>query len=159
MSTVTTQIRTLNEDLAASRAQKVIATLGHNVSLRGGIDTLKSLFDNVSEIKALNEKALIRTVNKKVQEKTGDEDFTLNVDAKRVLKIAHKLINGYKVKKELLSVAQIEQIVQFDKVHVNKLMKIKDDASYVDAVADLIKSARVERKTNVFSAKKARAHK
>ena len=74
---------------------------------------------------------------------------------KRALKIAKFiLVDGYKIKKELLSLAQMEQLLTFNKNTVNKLMTL-DDEIYILEVKELIKSAKIEKTTKVFSAKKA----
>ena len=74
---------------------------------------------------------------------------------KRALKVAKLvLVDGYKIKRELLTIAQMEQLLSFNKNIVNSMMTINDD-EYVDAVKELIKSAKIEKTTKVFSAKKA----
>ena len=74
---------------------------------------------------------------------------------KRALKVAKLvLVDGYKIKRELLTIAQMEQLLSFNKNIVNSMMSINDD-EYVDAVKELIKSAKIEKTTKVFSAKKA----
>jgi len=81
-----------------------------------------------------------------------------NVDTytKRALKVAKLiLIDGYKVKRELLTLAQIENLLTFNKNTVNKLMQFDGDM-YIDEVKELIKSAKIEKTTKVFSAKKAK---
>jgi len=74
---------------------------------------------------------------------------------KRALKVSKfLLVDGYKVKRELLSLAQIEQLLTFNKNTVNKLMSLEDEL-YIIEVKELIKSAKVEKTTKVFSARKA----
>ena len=74
---------------------------------------------------------------------------------KRALKVAKLvLVDGYKIKRELLTIAQMEQLLSFNRNIVNSMMTINDD-EYVDAVKELIKSAKIEKTTKVFSAKKA----
>jgi hypothetical protein len=152
----TTILLTLNNDLLATRNTRATAMMSHNLTLSNGIDTLKQLFDSVSEIKKLDEKSLVKVIQYKVATAEGIEDFKLNNDTKRILKISHKLISGYKVKKELLSIAQIEQLITFNKETVNSIMNIQDDESYLDAVKEIIKTAKINTSTQVFSVKLAR---
>ena len=78
---------------------------------------------------------------------------------KRAVKIAKTiLVDGYKFKIELLTVAQMEQLSAFNKNIVNALMDFEDDL-YTDAVKSLIKSAKIEKGTKVFSRAKAKAQK
>lgn len=76
---------------------------------------------------------------------------------KRALKVAKLiLVDGYKVKRELLSLAQIEQLLTFNKNTVSAMMKIEDDDMYIENVKALIKSAKIEKTTKVFSASMAK---
>lgn len=144
----TQTLTSLQAELTTTRDEKVTSTNNHNLALRKGIDTLKDLFGSVSEIKQLSEKVLIRTIQKRTNLKLKD-------NTKRVLKISHKLINGYKIKKELLTIAQIEQVLTFPKSIVNDYISFEDE-DYLDEIKDLIKSAKVEKTTKVFSPKVAR---
>lgn len=148
----TETLNTLQAELINLRNDKKVATNNHTNKLLEGINILKDLFNSVSEIKQTSEKSLIKTVQKKTE-------LQLNNDTKRVLKISHKLINGYKVKKELLTLAQIEQLITFNKSIVNQYMSIKEDEEYIDSIKELIKNAKVERVTKVFSSKQARNYK
>jgi len=77
-----------------------------------------------------------------------------DVDAytKRALKVSKLiLVDGYKVKRELLSLAQMEQLLTFNKNSVNQLMA-HDGELYTDEVKALIKTAKIEKSTKVFSA-------
>ncbi len=85
-------------------------------------------------------------------------ELSADVDnyTKRALKVAKFiLVDGYKIKRELLTIAQMEQLLTFNKNVINSLMSVEDDELYIDAVKVLIKSAKVEKTTKVFSAKKA----
>ena len=83
-------------------------------------------------------------------------DKEVDTYTKRALKIAKlTLVDGYKAKFDLLTIAQTEQLFTFNKNEVAKLMKFEDD-DYIVAVKELIKTAKVERKTKVFSAKLAK---
>ena len=83
------------------------------------------------------------------------EDVKTDAYTKRAVVIAGKIIvDGYKAKRELLTFAQLEQLLKFKVERVNALMTLEDD-DYINAVKELIKSAKVERKVKVFSAKKA----
>ena len=70
---------------------------------------------------------------------------------KRSLKVAKSiLVDGYKLKTELLTLAQMEQLTAFNKNVVNALMSLDED-EYIEAVKDVIKSAKVTKSTKVFS--------
>ena len=74
---------------------------------------------------------------------------------KRALKVAKFiLVDGFKIKRELLTIAQMEQLLTFNKNTVNQLMSLEDEL-YIIEVKELIKSAKIEKTTKVFSAKKA----
>ena len=89
---------------------------------------------------------------------------TLNIDSKetqidaytkRVIKVAKALIcDGYKIKKELLTIAQMENLIAFNSQKVNNLMKADD---YLMAVKELKETAKVEKKVKIFSKAKAKS--
>ena len=82
------------------------------------------------------------------------EDKTVDNYTKRALKVAKlTLVDGYKAKFNLLTLAQTEQLMTFNKNEVSKLMKFEDD-DYINEVKALIKTAKIEKTTKVFSAKK-----
>jgi len=83
------------------------------------------------------------------------KDVKIDTYTKRAIKVASQIICGnYKMKKELLSLAQMEQLLAFDNALVNNLMNSED---YVISAKELINSAKVTKTTKVFSAKKAKA--
>ena len=88
----------------------------------------------------------------------GDDSKTANAYFKRSVVIAkHILVDGYKIKMELLTLAQMEQLTAFNKNKVNALMSLSGD-DYVASVKGLIITAKVAKSTKVFSratAKKA----
>ena len=85
------------------------------------------------------------------------EDKAADNMTKRAVRIAKTiLVDGYSIKYNLLSLAQMEQLTKFSKSSVKKLFVIKEDDEYIDAVKELIKSAKVEKTTKVFSARKAK---
>lgn len=83
------------------------------------------------------------------------KDVAIDNYTKRAVKVAAKIIVGnYKIKKEVLSLAQMEQLICFDNSIVNKLMKSED---YIMEAKELIKLAKIEKTTKVFSKAKAAA--
>ena len=90
--------------------------------------------------------------------KTVYADKAIDAYTKRAVKIAKAvLIDGYKIRKEVLSLAQMEQLTKFGIRTVNDLMAIDNDDEYCEAVKALIKCAKVEKVTRVFSASKAKS--
>lgn len=84
-------------------------------------------------------------------------DATADNYFKRAIGVAHSIeVEGYRVKVELLTLAQMEQLTAFNKNLVNGLMKHEGDI-YVDAVKALIKTAKVTKSTKVFSKATAKA--
>ncbi len=80
---------------------------------------------------------------------TKDEKIEVDSYTRRALNVAYKIeIEGYKVKSELLSIAQMEQITQFSKNTCNKLMT---SDTYLEDVKSTIKTAKKESTTKVFS--------
>ncbi len=82
---------------------------------------------------------------------TLGKDIKVDNYFKRSLKIAKLiLVDGYKIKLELLTLAQMEHLTSFNKNTVNALMTFDDDL-YNDKVKSLIKTAKVVKSTKVFS--------
>ena len=65
------------------------------------------------------------------------------------------LIDGYKIKTDLLTLSQIEQLCSFKKEVVNGIIDLEDEA-YIEQVKELIKLAKVEKTTKIFSKKIAK---
>lgn len=85
------------------------------------------------------------------------KDKAVDAYTKRAIKVAKFIVvDGYKIKKELLSLAQIEQLICFNKAQVNGLMKLEGD-EYIAEVKELINTAKIEKTTKIFSAKKAKS--
>ena len=81
-----------------------------------------------------------------------------DVDAytKRALRVANAiLIDGYKFKRELITLNQIEKLMSFDKSIVNGLMSYEGE-DYITVCKDLIKSAYVAKESKTFSARTAK---
>lgn len=140
-------ITTANETLVKARenATKVIT------KRNSAVQTI------VTQIIA-DSKAYKNTLSSKnaVAEAVKDLELT-EVDAhtKRALKVAKAiLVDGKKIKKELLTLSQMEQLLCFNIAQVNELMDYEDE-EYVDMVKDLIDTAKVERIVRVFSKSKA----
>ena len=82
-----------------------------------------------------------------------------NVDTytKRAVKVAKAiLMDGYKLRREFLILSQMEHLCAFTKATVNGIFEEFDDEEYILAVKNLINDAKIERKTLVFSASKAK---
>lgn len=83
----------------------------------------------------------------------AEADVKIDTYTKRAVTVAAKMIIGnYKMKKEELTLAQMEHLLCFDNSKVNALMKSED---YVLACKDLISQAKVSKSTKVFSKAKA----
>ena len=87
--------------------------------------------------------------------KRAMDDKSADIYTKRAIKVAKCiLVDGHKMKKEELSLAQMEQLCHFKANIVNALMDLSGD-DYLIAVKELIKLAKVETKATKFSVKKA----
>lgn len=87
--------------------------------------------------------------------KTVLTDKNVDTYTKRAIKVAKCILSdGYKMRKELLTLVQMEQLCSFKVNIINELMQ-EDEADYIDAVKELINSAKKETKT--FSKTKARS--
>jgi len=85
------------------------------------------------------------------------KDKAVDGYTKRAIKVAKFIVvDGYKIKKELLSLAQIEQLICFNKAQVNGLMKFEGD-EYITEAKELINTAKIEKTTKIFSSKKAKS--
>ena len=83
-------------------------------------------------------------------------DKSIDIYTKRAIKVARMvLVDGYKMRKELLTLAQMEQLLTFTKKSVNDLMDTEEEF-YLEKVKELIKSAKVKKSTKVFSSAKAK---
>lgn len=76
-------------------------------------------------------------------------DSVMVPEVKRSIKVAYAIFDGYKLRKELLSISKMEQLISLDKSEVNELMNC-DTELYLDAVKDLINSKKVEKSVKVF---------
>ena len=66
-----------------------------------------------------------------IEELLSDDNKNLDNYTKRALKVSKAiLVDGYKIKKEALTIAQAENLIKSDKVEVNALMKY--DSEIVD---------------------------
>jgi len=89
----------------------------------------------------------------------GDDASKADKYFKRAVGIAYAIeVDGYKLKIELLSVAQMEQVTAFNKNIVNALMALEGD-EYIDAVKALINTAKVVKGAKVFNRTKAKQYK
>ena len=89
--------------------------------------------------------------------KTELTSKTVDAYTKRALKVASAiLVDGYKVKRELLTLAQIEMLLKFSKNSINALMKLEED-DYIIGVKELIKSANIIKEASAFSASVAKS--
>lgn len=84
-------------------------------------------------------------------------DKAVDVYTKRAVKIAKAiLIDGYKLRREFLTLAQMEHLIAFTKATVNGIFEEFDDEEYILAVKDLINDAKIVKQTKVFSVTKAK---
>ena len=84
-------------------------------------------------------------------------DKTVNIYTKRAVKVAKAiLMDGYKLRREFLTLAQMEHLTAFTKETVNGIFEEFDDEGYIIAVKDLINDAKIIKQTKVFSVAKAK---
>ena len=73
-----------------------------------------------------------------IEELLSDDNKNLDTYTKRAIKLAKAiLVEGYKVKKELLTLAQAENVCKEEKATVNGLMNY-DEEEYVEEVKEVI---------------------
>lgn len=137
-----------NEDLTKARANAKLVISKRN-------NAVQTIITQIIE----DSKAYKDTLSGKNAVAQTIKDLELvDVDAhtKRALNVAKAiLVDGKKIKKELLTLSQMEQLLCFNQAQINALMNI-DDAEYLDAVKDLINTAKVEKTVKVFSKTKAK---
>lgn len=84
-------------------------------------------------------------------------DKQVDMYTKRAVKIAKAiLVDGYKLRREFLTLAQMEHLTAFTKATVNGIFEEFDDEEYILAVKDLINDAKIVKQTKVFSVAKAK---
>lgn len=84
-------------------------------------------------------------------------DKVVDVYTKRAVKVAKAiLVDGYKLRREFLTLAQMEHLCAFTKATVNGIFEEFDDEEYILAVKDLINDAKIVKQTKVFSVAKAK---
>lgn len=141
------------------KANETLNKMSANIKLANDIrketvqDVINSTLEAVksSEINFSTKKnAISHFLKIALDDKKAD---TYTIRATKVAKVL--LVDGYKIKKELLSLAQMEQILCFKKSTVIDLMKL-DDADYVEAVKELINSAKIQKGAKVFNKSKAK---
>lgn len=132
----------------ALAAEKIRKDKSNNIQLI--ISEVLSDSKEYKEIFTSSKKGVAHAISLKLQDKKLDS-YT-----KRALKVASKiLVDGYKMKKELLSLAQMEQLICFDISLVNALMSVADEF-YLDEAKDLINKGKITKNTKVFSKEKAK---
>jgi len=142
----------VNNGLNKARTNSIKVKEVRATSVQDAVEAIFALYHDKKELFSGNRKMLMKLI-------IADQLANVNVDdyTKRAIRVANKLlIDGYKVRKELLTLSQIENLMQFDKGLVNVLMNTEDDEIYVTEVIELIKTATVETVTKAFSAKLAR---
>lgn len=84
-------------------------------------------------------------------------DKQVDTYTKRAVKVAKAiLMDGYKLRREFLTLAQMEHLTAFTKETVNGIFEEFDDEGYIIAVKDLINDAKIIKQTKVFSVAKAK---
>jgi len=84
-------------------------------------------------------------------------DKAVDKYTKRAVTVAKTiLVDGYKFRREFLTLSQMEQLSKFDSKRVNELMSEEDEEEYILSVKALINEAKVIRQTKVFSASVAK---
>ncbi len=154
---MTSTLNTLNEKLT-SQATQITNAQTNRVSTVREVINLAIEYGSRDENKLTfgSKKNAIASYTKIVL----SDDVKANSYFTRSLKIAKLiLVDGYKAKLELLTIAQLEQLLSFNKNLVNKLMTIEDDEEYIEDVKALIKSAKVSKSTKVFSKSMAKSTK
>jgi len=136
----------------------------NNLNINTNNETLANMSDNINKAKVIRANTVQSIIRDTLDYANDHKDVFstkknaisvfikqyLNSDVdnytKRALKVAKFiLVDGYKVKRELLTIAQMEQLLTFNKNTINKLMSL-DDESYITECKELIKSAKVEKK-------------
>jgi len=148
-----------------------------NTEIKKANETLVKMTNNQALVKATRIDALNVVITECI--KFGKENSTVFTDGKkgavqsfinntlkdgavdnytkRAIKVAKFIvIDGYKVKRELLTLAQIEQLICFNKAQVNGLMTYEGD-EYILEAKELIDTAKITKTTKVFSPKKAKS--
>ena len=135
-----------NKNLNKATAVITTAKLNRATAVNDTMDAIFDIYNDKKELFANRRTAMRLIIQELLNVKTIDP-YT-----KRAIKVARiVLVEGYKMKKELLSLAQLEALSCFDKTVVNKLMKTEDDEDYVEACKELIKTAYVEATAKTFS--------
>lgn len=113
-------------------------TLNKMTSNKALIDTTRANIVNDIIVLVIDEAKGHSFTNKRVAQKwiieelLSDDNKNLDNYAKRALKIARAiLVDGYKIKKEALTIAQAEALIKCDKAVVNSLM-VKEDEEYTE---------------------------
>lgn len=89
--------------------------------------------------------------------KTVYGDKNVDTYTKRAVKVAKAiLMDGYKLRREFLTLSQMEHLCAFTKATVNGIFEEFDDEEYILAVKDLINDAKIIKQTKVFSVAKAK---
>ncbi len=145
---MTTTLNTLNTKFTA-QAQEILTAQTNRVTTIRETINLCIEYGNREDNKLTfgSKKNAISSYTKTVL----TDDVKANTYFTRSLKIAKlHLVDGYKAKFELLTIAQFEQLFSFNKNKVSELMSYEDDL-YIDEVKALIKSAKVAKSTKIFS--------
>jgi ribonucleotide reductase alpha subunit len=88
------------------------------------------------------------------------EDKECDAYTKRATKVAYSILsNDYKMRKEFLSLSQMEKLIEFRVDEVNNLFQYNNEIEYKLAAKTLIKQANVTKTVGVFSKTNARAYK
>jgi len=142
-------IQETNGTLVKMSANIKLAKEVRNASVKSAIDLTIEFSQENKEVFSTKKNAISTFI------KSMLGDATVDAYTKRAVKVAKTiLVDGYKMKKELLTISQMEQLAKFKKETVNELMDLEEEF-YIDAVKELINSAKVIKNTKVFNGTKA----
>lgn len=142
MENVTT-LQTLNGDIAKAKEVKKLATLAIGNVMNDVISFLIEEGKNDASLTMLSSKQR----NKAICKAYLASDSVMTNEVKRAIKVAYAIFDGYKMKKELLSIATMEKLISLDKLEVNSLMNEED---YIGAVKNLINENKTIKEIKVF---------
>ncbi len=143
-------IKTQNETLA--KQTRGVASIAKTRN-----ETVKTMITEVLDYAKTNKEVFTKQTKKSIMTtfinnqgfKTSKELDNYTLRALRIAKVI--LVDGYSVKYEVLTLSEVEKLTKFSKSSVKKLFAISDDTEYVLKVKALIKTARIEKTTKVFS--------
>jgi len=135
---------TNQKEVNKKRFESVQAIISHIISEYKASDFVASAKQNA-----------ISHFTKKILDDRECDSYT-----KRAAKIAYIILsNDYKMRKEFLSISQMEKLVEFKVEEVNNLFRYETKEEYLVAIKTLIKEAGVPKMVKIFSKTTARTYK